>query len=256
MTRWLSVATLSLAAVSCVPPPRMCAQESDCGAQASCVAGRCVAHGATPAVDSARRLLFAPVDVGYVRRGDDAHDATLATLGRAGESSVIFLRFSVPLAAEASLLEAYLLLERAATVDADPVPIVLHAARVTTAWDGRSLSWATQPHVEEVSSPVTRVAPGAGPLVRLDVRDLIQRWRKRGRDELGLAVVTEGESVTGVAFALAPVDGSRDRDDPVLAPQTSSAQVSSPFESRVASSKAVGDPRRQLEGPRLEVYVK
>jgi len=256
MTRWLPVATLVVVAASCVPPPRMCAQESDCGAQASCVAGRCVAHGATPAIDSARRLLFAPVDVGYVRRSDGARDATFATLGRAGEPSVVFLRFSVPLAPEASVLEAYVLLERATGVDSDPVPIVLHAARVTTSWDGRSLSWATQPGVEELGSPVTRVLPGGGPLVRLDVRDMVQRWRKRGRDELGLAVETEGESVTGVAFALSPTDGSRDRDDPVLGPQASSAQVSSPFESRAASPAAVGDPRRQLVGPHLELYVK
>jgi hypothetical protein len=233
----------------------MCAQESDCGAQASCVAGRCVAHGATPAIDSARRLLFTPVDVGYVARGDGARGATLATLGRAGEPSAVFLRFSVPLPPETTVLEAYVLLERAG-VDADPVPIVLHAARVTTAWDGPRLSWATQPQVEEIGSPVTRVSPGAGPLVRLDVRDLVQRWRKRGRDELGLAVVTDGESVTGVAFALSPVDGARDRDDPVLAPQGTSAPVPSPFESRAASPSTVGDPRRQLGGPQLELYVK
>ncbi|HEX3343242.1 MAG TPA: DNRLRE domain-containing protein, partial [Polyangiaceae bacterium] len=199
---------------SCVPPPRMCAQESDCGAQASCVAGRCVAHGATPAIDGARRLLYAPVDVGYVERGDGGRDAALATLGRAGEPSLVFLRFSVPLPPEASVLEAYVLLERATSVDADPVPIVLHAARVVTPWDGRTLSWATQPRVEELGAPITRVSPGGGPIVRLDVRDLVQRWRRRGRDELGLAVVTEGESVTGVAFALSPIDGARDRDDP------------------------------------------
>jgi len=220
------------------------------------VAGRCVAHGATPAIDSARRLLFAPVDVGYVRRGDGARDATFATLGRSGEPAVVYLRFSVPLAPEASVLEAYVLLERATSVDADAVPLALHAARVTTSWDARSLSWATQPQVEEIGSPVTRVSPGAGPLVRLDVRELVQRWRKRGHDELGLAVETDGESVTGVAFALAPADGAHDRDDPVLASQASSAQGASPFESRAASPAAVGDPRRQLRGPELELYVK
>ncbi len=256
MSGRLASLMLSLVVGACVPPPRMCAQESDCGAQASCVAGRCVAHGATPAVDSARRLLLAPVDVGYIQRGGGGRDATLATLGRSGEPSMVFLRFSVPLAPEASVLEAYVLLERATSLDTDAVPIVLHAARVTTAWDGRTLSWATQPHVEELGSPVTRVSPGAGPLVRLDVRDLVQRWRKRGHDELGLAVLTEGESVTGVAFALAPVDGARDREDPVLASQVSAGQAPSPFESRATSPAAVGEPRRQLGGPRLELYVK
>jgi hypothetical protein len=209
----------------------MCAQESDCGAQASCVAGRCVAHGATPAIDTARRLLFAPVDVGYVRRGDAATDPPIATLGRAGEPAAAFLRFAAPLPAEASVLEAYLLLERAVDVDVDPAPIALHAARVVTPWDGRSLSWATQPRVEEVGSPVTRVVGGAGRFVRIDVREIVQRWRRRGRDELGVAVLSEGESPTGFAFALAPADAARDREDPIL-------------------------PHRQQSGPRLEIYVK
>jgi hypothetical protein len=209
----------------------MCAQESDCGTQASCVAGRCVAHGATPAIDTARRLLFAPVDVGYVRRGDAASDAPVATLGRAGEPAAAFLRFSAVLPAETQVLEAYLLLERAVDVDVDPAPIALHAARVMTPWDGRSLSWATQPRVDEVGSPITRVAPGGGRFVRIDVREIVQRWRRRDRDELGVAVLSEGESATGFAFALAPVDAARDREDPIL-------------------------PQRLQSGPRLEVYVK
>jgi len=233
----------------------MCAQESDCGSQASCVAGRCVAHGATPAIDTARRLLFTPMDLGYVTRAG-ARDGALATLGRAGDPGMAFLRFSVPLAPEATVLEAYVLLERATSVDADDAGIVLHAARVTAAWDGRTLSWATQPHVEELGAPLTRVSASGGPLVRLDVRELVQRWRKRARGELGLAIVTDGESVTGVAFALAPGDGPRDKGDPVLAPPGPVAQPGSPFESRVASAAAVGDPRRQLVGPRLELYVK
>jgi len=252
---WLSVAGLALVA-SCLPPPRMCAQEGDCGAQASCVAGRCVAHGASPAIETGRRLLFAPVDIGYVQ--SDAQDgrATVATFGRAGRHSMAYLRFAVPLPPEASVLEAYVLLERDTSLDADAVPIALHAARVVTAWDGRSLSWATQPRIEEFGAPVTRVSPVAGPLVRLDVRDLVQRWRKRGRDDLGLAIVTEGESTTGLAFALAPVDRARDADDPTFAQQDAPSPGLSPFESRGASPSMVGDPRRQLQGPRLEIYVK
>jgi hypothetical protein len=237
----------------------MCAQEADCGARASCVAGRCVAHGATPAVDSGRRLLFAPVDVGYVRRGGAAGDARLATLGRAGQPGVVFLRFSAPLPPEADVLEAYVILERATSVDADAVPIALHAARVVSPWDGRWLSWATQPRVEEVGAPVTRVSPSAGSIVRLDVRDTVQRWRKRQRDELGLAILCEGESATGIAFALAPVDGARDRGDLILAPRNAPALPSSPLESRAVFLEGrgeVGDPMRQLDGPRLEVYVR
>ena len=254
---------LALLAVHCVPPPRMCAQEADCGSQASCVAGRCVARGATPAIDSARRLLFAPVDVGYVRGsgdgrdGADGRDSAVATLGRAGTPAVAFLRFEVRLPPEATVLEAYVLLERATDVDADPVPVPLHAARIVTAWDGRSLSWARQPHLEEVGAPVTRVMPGAGPFVRLDVRELVQRWRRRERDDLGVAVLADDETPTGVALALAPSDSARDRDDPVLGAHQGPAPAQSPslFEPRVAVTSAA-EPRRQHVGPRLELYVK
>jgi hypothetical protein len=247
-----------LAGMSCVPPPRMCSRESDCGSQAVCVAGRCVAHGATPAIDTGRRLLFAPVDLGYVRRDDSSREMRLATLGCTRKPAIVFLRFSVPLAPEVLVLEAYVLLERATSVDADPVVIPLHVARVVTPWDGRSLSWATQPRFEEVGAPVTQVPPVPG-AVRLDVRDIVQRWRKRERDDLGLAVLAEGESATGVAFALTPADEARDRDDPVLAPPAGPMQASSPFETRAstsAGSDGAGDPMRQQEGPRLELYVK
>jgi len=236
----------------------MCAQEGDCGAQASCVAGRCVAHGATPAIDSGRRLLFAPVDVGYVRRNEAVRETALATFGRAGQPAVVFLRFSVPLPSEADVIEAYVLLERATSADADVAPISLHAARVVTPWDARTLSWATQPRVEELGAPVTRASPAAGSLVRLDVRDTVQRWRKRRRDELGLAILAEGESVTGITFALASIDGAWDRDDPVLAPNGVPTQPSSP-ESRAASfagGGGLGAAMRQRQGPRLELYIK
>ena len=73
----------------------------------------------------------------------------------------------------------------------------------------------------EVGAPVTRAyRPDLAARVRLDVRDIVQRWRMCGeRDEQGLAILADGESVTGVAFALAAADGARERDDPVLAPQ-------------------------------------
>jgi len=228
----------------------MCVSESDCGAQASCVAGRCVAHGATPAVSTARRLLFEPVDVGWVRRGDGAV-GDVATIGR-GDGAVILLRFSIALAPEASVVEAYLLLERVPGIDADPVAMTLHATRIAGAWDSRSLSWARQPLTDEMGAPVTRVVPAAGRLVRLDVGTLVQRWRRRAADDFGLAVVTEGESPTGMPIALGPVDVPADRDDPVLAPHAASG-IQDP---RTVAPASVGDPRRQLAGPRLELYVK
>lgn len=231
-------ATVALVA-ACVPPPRMCVSEVECGTQAACVAGRCVARGATPAIDSARRLLFSPVDVGWTRRGGgdgpENGSPAMATLGR-GDDGVLFLRFSLPLPRETSVLEAYLLLDRVPGPTTDPAPIALHTARVVGAWDSRSLTWGSQPPVEEIGAPVTRVGGGFGATVRLEVRDLLQRWRKREHDDFGLAVVADGRSATGITFALAPYDVPADSRDPVLG--------------------AAAGPRSQLQGPRLEAYVR
>ncbi|HEX8789640.1 MAG TPA: DNRLRE domain-containing protein [Polyangiaceae bacterium] len=232
----LAVAVAVISA--CVPPPRMCVSETECGTRAACVAGRCVARGATPAIDSARRLLFPPQDVGWAHRGSsDAADGppAVATLGR-GDGAVLFLRFAVPLPRETTVLEAYLLLDRVPDATTDPAPIALHTARVVSPWDSRSLTWGSQPSVEEVAAPVTRIAGAAGATVRLEVRELVQRWRKRERDDFGIAVIAEGRTATGVTFALAPYDVPADRRDPVLA--------------------SAAGPRSELEGPRLEAYVR
>jgi hypothetical protein len=231
-------AALVALSAACVPPPRMCVVETECGSQSACVAGRCVARGATPAIDSARRLLFSPIDVGWTHRGGgETTDGSPAvgTLGR-GDGAVLLLRFALPLPRETTVLEAYLLLDRIPDATTDPATLALHTARVVSAWDSRSLTWGSQPSIEEVGAPVTRIAGGAGTTVRLEVRELLQRWRKRERDDFGVAVVADGRSATGITFALAPYDVPADRRDPVLA--------------------AAGGPRSQLEGPRLEAYVR
>ncbi len=91
------------------------------------MAGRCVAHGAVPAILTARRLLFEPVAVGYVSRAGAKGTSAIATLGR-GDGALALMRFSISLPPEASVLEAYVLLERAAGVDSDPVPITVMRA--------------------------------------------------------------------------------------------------------------------------------
>jgi hypothetical protein len=234
----------------------MCAAEADCGSRASCVAGRCVAHGATAAIDTARRLLFFPVDLAYMRRDANLRDATTATLGRARDGgAVVFLRFSVALPPEANVLEAYLVLERAIDIDADPTPVAMRAVRIVDPWDGRTASWARQPRVEEVGAPVTRVSPVSGPLVRLDVRALVQRWRRRGAEDFGVAVAADEESSTGIAFALVPAVGAK--YDPNLAtvePLAPPGQSS--LESHAASPSSVAQPGGEVAGPRLELYLK
>jgi hypothetical protein len=51
---------------------------------------------------------------------------------------------------------------------------------------------------------VTEVSPASCPLVRIDLRPLIERWRRRSKDDQGIAVVATGGSVSGMAFALSP----------------------------------------------------
>jgi hypothetical protein len=235
----------------------MCTSPGECGAQSSCIAGRCLAHGATPAIDTARRLLFAPVDMAYVRHDAESwRGAGTAILGAPGDGgAVLFLRFSASIPPDGNVLEAYLVLDRATEVDADPLPIALHAARVVDHWDSRAISWARQPRVEEVGAPVTRVFASAGPLVRLDVRALVERWRRRARDDFGIAVLVDSGSATGMAFALAPE--AAEPEGAILAQVTApSAQALSPFEPHLAAPGSVADPRSERVGPRLELYVK
>jgi hypothetical protein len=237
----------------------MCASEGDCGAQASCVAGRCVVHGGTPAIDSARRLLFFPADIAYLRAdapGADTRDVAAATLGSArDQAAVVLLRFSARLPAEVHVLEAYLVLERATDGEADPAPITLHATRIVQAWDGRSVSWARQPRLEEAGAPITRVWPSSGRLVRLDVRALVQRWRRRNGEDFGIAVLAEEASSTGIAFALAPEVAKP--YDALLGPaSTPLKQAAASNEPHPAPPASIAEPRAQLQGPLLEVYVK
>jgi len=203
-------------------------------------------------------MLFEPVELGYVRRGrDGAGEApAVATLGLGGGR--VFMRFAVPIAPEVTLVEAYVLIDRVLSVDADPTPIAVHLARVADPWDSRSLSWALQPRIEELGSPVTRVLPSAGAVVRLDARLLVERWRLRRRsDELGIAIVAAEDAPSGadarpganrggmaMAFALAPREpldslGS-DRGDSVGVAYASSAPNG-------------GQPAM---APRLELYLR
>jgi hypothetical protein len=194
----------------------MCASQAECGSSGSCVAGRCVANGATPAINTARRLLFTPVDAAFVKRGEGASESPPATAtlgdGRNPEAMAL-LRFAMPLPPEATVLEAYILLERAPDVEPDPASVALHAARIVEPWDGRSVSWATQPRVEETGAPVTRVSSSSGPMVRIDVHDLVEQWRLRAGNDYGVAVMAEVGG-GGIPFALRP--GSRDRSGPRL----------------------------------------
>jgi hypothetical protein len=168
-----AVSALGLGSVGCVSAARMCSLPSECGPQAACVAGRCQRTTGTPTIQETRRLVVDPVAVAYVRSVDSPREGALPTsftLGREGDGEArLYLRFQVPLAKETTVVEAYLLLERADVLDADPGPITLHATRVVDAWDPRTISWARQPRIEETRSPVTTVTSSGRVRVRVDV---------------------------------------------------------------------------------------
>jgi hypothetical protein len=245
-------------------PPRMCASELDCGTQAACVAGRCVARGATVAIDTARRLVVAATDVAYVSRSGEPATANAGALGGERDSgSMILVRFEVALPPEAIVLEAYLVLERETDRDSAPDGLVLRTGRIVDDWGSRSISWASQPRVREMGAPLTSVYPSSGPQVRLDVRAILERWRRRSGDDFGIAVAVEGRSRTRVSFALTPAgwvspasvsDGRGDR--PAGATASSGSAPLSMFEPHGASVPSIADPGRELEGPRLELYLR
>jgi hypothetical protein len=202
----LGVAALVLAPAACIARAKMCVDSGECGASAACVAGRCLPDGGVPAIQTARRILFAPVDAAYLRRGigagDDAAPPPFVVLGRDSEREArLLLRYAVPLPPEASVVEAYLLLERSELVDSDPAPVALHAARITEPWDSRSISWATQPRIDDLNLPSTTVRAGGGALVRVDVKDLVAKWRSHDEHDQGVAVVAETSTPSGIAFA-------------------------------------------------------
>jgi hypothetical protein len=189
--------------VACAARPRMCEAPTDCGS-ASCVAGRCQPDAGTPAVQTSRRLVFEPSDVAYLPpEGGEATTPTYAILGK--DRARLFLRFAVALPADQEVIEAYVLLSRSDAYDADSTPISLHATRIVEGWNSRSTSWALQPKTEDVRAPKTNVTASGRPLVRVDVRELVQKWKKRDPQDQGIAIVAEQTSTTGMAFALGPM---------------------------------------------------
>jgi hypothetical protein len=182
----------------------MCTASSECATQSACVAGRCQPDkpNVKPAVDAARRLVVHPIDMAYLRRGDGPSGGALPPLFALGrDSAVLMMRFSVPLPANANIVEAYVVLRRSDAVDDDPAPISLHATRIVDGWEPRSISWALQPRVVEARTPATVVEPGGPSLVRLDVRDLVRQWPKHDPQDQGIAIGADTETRTGTTFA-------------------------------------------------------
>jgi hypothetical protein len=222
------------------------------------VSGACLAPGTAPDVEAldkfgayrARRLVLAPVAAVRLAPGDAEGAAPrVATLGRARDAgSMLLLRFAVDLPPDAAVMGAYVLLDRVSSLDADPGAIALHAARIASPWDVRSIAWGRAPRLEDAHLPDTRADAGSG-TVRLDVRALVQGWRQHAPDEQGIAIVADTTTPTGMTFAFA---------DGVAGELSGPVSVRSPGPPSLFSSAEPGGEASvpPLRGPRLELYLR
>lgn len=221
----------------------MCSASSECAGAlgAACVAGRCQVEGAgvKPAVAAARRVIVRPDDLAFVRSGPSGGGGgpapDTAVLGR--DDGVLLFHFPVPLARDAEIVEAYLVLHRDDRAADDPDPVELHAMRIVEAWDGRASTAAFAPRLVDVRAPKTQIRGGRSSLVRLDVGELVRRFRSKDPIDHGIAVVAEGTSTSGVTFVLASDGASNPR--------------AVPWGARQDDAPVPDDP-----GPYLEIYLR
>lgn len=202
-----------IAFVGCAPRARLCTASTECSPGNACVAGRCQLEKSTvkPAVDSARRLVVRPVDMAVIATGSGPSGGALPPVFALGRDSArLYLRFSVALPSNASVIEAYVVLRRSSAVDDDPAPISLHATRIEEAWNGGSVSWAIQPRMSEVRAPATVVEPNGSALVRMDVREIVRHWAKHDPNDQGIAIVADEETRTGTTFAITGAGADRE----------------------------------------------
>ncbi len=196
--RW---ATLILAAslVGCASRAVMCDRPNQCPGGASCVAGRCEAAKLSPSVADAERKIYEPTAVTAVSASGES-----ASVGEAriGGGAILFTKFAVEIPKEAVIVEAYLLLQRAAD-DTNVPPFSLHARPVLEEWDSGSIRRSHVPPLGLSRTAETRVFDLSPRTIRIDVMDIVTKWQ-RGARPLGIAVEGTGPTGAGAPFLLVP----------------------------------------------------
>jgi hypothetical protein len=117
----------------------------------------------------------------------------------------VLLRFHPVVPSDVTVLEAYVLIDRVEGYEADPVPVVLHAEHMVSAWTGTQVTWPGRPRTVDFGAPRSRAFPWGPPTVRLDVSSLVAEWvRRKAQDNLDIDLLASGRSPTGIALALEP----------------------------------------------------
>ncbi|MFO0678803.1 MAG: hypothetical protein U0169_19890 [Polyangiaceae bacterium] len=225
----LACATFGATPVACRPIPEACTAAVGCPGRATCVAGRCVEEGGTPAILGAERVVFRPVDALAVVARDDGTDRPRVVVARKdAPDDTVLLRFDVAIPKAARVVEAFVVFDAVNDGTSPPAPVALHLARTSAPWSSRGTTFATRPRLSEVRSPVAIVDPASRGHVRLDARAIVAAWRKDGSADQGVALVADRTSTSGVALATGILDVT-----------------------------AVSDGRGPApDGPRLELYLR
>lgn len=195
---------------ACVPPDRLCAADDPCGDGKACVTGRCVPAKATARlleVDDAgsplvKRRIVTPTEVAWLTPESREGGGIPVTVGFGGASrGVLLLRFT-DVVVPTDLVEAYVVLRRAPSVDPPMGPVRLKARAIQDEWGSATLSASRAPRLVDAPTPETRVLPAAGDVIRVDVRALVVAWAK-GREQ-GIAVTVTEDPASPLYVALAP----------------------------------------------------
>lgn len=178
---------------------------NDCGGLAACVGGRCQSGkpGAKATVDSARRVVARPVAIAYASRdtADDLAAPAVVAIGKNG--GALLLRFAASIPPGARIVEAYVVLARSSLVDDDPLPLVIHAARVVEPWTSGTIAWPLLPRSTNAKTASTTVLPYGVPRVRVDVGEIARRWPFQDPSDRGIAIVAEDDTASGLSIGLA-----------------------------------------------------
>jgi hypothetical protein len=231
-----ALAVLAALVSACALRPEMCDGTTACGAKSACVANRCQASGAVPAIRKSRRFVLTPIDLAFIEQGSDRPPGVLPdpfTVGRHGvRNAALLARWVAPMLDDAEVIEAYVLLDRVDDAVPESGRIGLHAEQVVGDWSGRTATWVTGPALSDVNAPTLFLREGAPRRVRIDVAPIVAHWREAGVGDRSIAIVADHWNATGASFAAIPA-----------------ASVTLPGEPEL-------HPLDAALGPRLELYVK